>query len=72
MPDHSAGITSGEFFVLIDALAIDEDIVDALGQAVGIAVGGGIPKPVKVEKNQIGIKALFDKALVLHQQGLGR
>lgn len=64
MPEHSAGITPGEFFVLIDDLAIDEDIVNTLGQAVGIAVSGGVTEPVKVKKNQISVKALVNKAFV--------
>ena len=69
--DHAAGGGAGEGLVLVYDLSVHDHVVDALGDAVGVVVGGGILEPVKVEQHQIRVIALPDEALVLDQQILG-
>ena len=65
MAQEFAGRGAGELLVLVHEHAVDKDVIDALGDAVGVAVSGGILKPVEVEDNEVGVIALTDKALVL-------
>ena len=68
---HPAGIAARELHVVVDHFAADDHVVDALGQAVGLVVRGGVLQAVKVEQDEVGVVAVADEALVLHQQVLG-
>lgn len=55
MAQHLARSSTGELLVLIDEHAVHIDGVDALGDAVGVAVSGGVLKLVVVEDDEVGV-----------------
>ena len=64
MAQHLARSSTGELLVLIDEHAVHIDGVDSLGDAVGVAVSGGVLKLVVVEDDEVGVIAFLDEALV--------